>query len=177
MNITVTGKGMNVSGYFTELAEKKAAKLERYFKPDTQMNIMLTTEKNRKIAEVTLNLYGVLLRAEESGEDMYICIDAALKKIERQIRKYRTKLSRNLHEKAFEAPQSIYEQEDENEEKPVLVRSKKFSVKPMNLEEATMQMELLGHSFFVFKNSEDGQVNVLYKRHDNTLGLIEPEFE
>ena len=177
MKIKVTGRGMDVSGYFTKTAEKKASKLERYFKPDTEMSIMLTTEKNRKIAEVTVNLYGVLLRAEETGEDMYICIDAALKKLERQVRKHRTKLSRNLHEKAFDIPEGIYQQEDDEEETPVLVRSKKFSVKPMDIEEAMMQMELLGHSFFVFMNAGNNQVNVLYRRYDGTMGLIEPEYD
>ena len=175
MKIKITGKGMNVSDYLRGVVLKKAEKLERYFKPGTEMSVMLTMEKNRHIAEVTVPIDGILLRTEEATGDMYSSIDTVLKKLERKIRKHRTKLERRLHEDAFKQETAVYEHVDEDEQIPQLVRSKKFSMKPMDVEEAMMQMELIGHSFFVFKNAETNDVNVLYLRNDGNYGLIEPD--
>jgi len=175
MKIKITGKGMNVSDYLRGVVLKKAEKLGRYFKPATEMGVMLTIEKNRHIAEVTVPIDGILLRTEEASGDMYSSIDAVLKKLERQIRKHRTKLERRLHEDAFKQEAAVYEHTDEDAQSPKLVRSKKFSIKPMDVEEAMMQMELIGHSFFVFKNAETNDVNVLYLRNDGNYGLIEPD--
>lgn len=175
MKIKITGKGMNISDYLRGVVQKKAEKLGRYFKPETEMSVMLTMEKNRHIAEVTVPVDGILLRSEEATGDMYSSIDAMLKKLERMIRKHRTKLERRLHEDAFKQEAAVYEHLDEDEQTPKLVRSKKFSMKPMDIEEAMMQMELIGHSFFVFKNAETNDVNVLYLRNDGNYGLIEPD--
>ncbi len=175
MKIKITGKGMNVSDYLRGVVLKKAEKLGRYFKPETEMSVMLTIEKNRQIAEVTVPIDGILLRTEEATGDMYSSIDAMLKKLERKIRKHRTKLERRLHEDAFKHETAVYEHMEEEEETPRLVRNKKFSMKPMDIEEAMMQMELIGHSFFVFKNAETNDVNVLYLRTDGNYGLIEPD--
>jgi putative sigma-54 modulation protein len=175
MKIKITGKGTNVSDYLKGVVLKKAEKLGRYFKQDTEMSVMLSIEKNRHIAEVTVPIDGILLRAEEATGDMYSSIDAVLKKLERQIRKHRTKLERRLHEDAFKQDSAVYEHADEDVWVPKLVRSKRFSVKPMDVEEAMMQMELIGHSFFVFKNAETNDVNVLYLRNDGNYGLIEPD--
>ena len=174
MRLIVTGKGMEISKYLEGLVEKKASKLERYFRPETDVYVTLSIEK-RHIAEVTVPFDGVVLRTEEVSGDMYGSIDAALKKLERQIRRHRTKLEKRLHDGAF-AQEPVYEMEDMEEDDAVIVRRKTFPVKPMDVEEAQMQMELLGHSFFVFSNSETGDVNVLYKRKDGDLGLIEPEY-
>ena len=175
MDIKIIGKGMDVSDYLKGIVEKKATKLGRYFKPDTQMQVILSIEKSRHIAEITIPCDGIVLRNQEITGDMYSSVDAALKKLERQIRKHRTKLERKLHEKAFENSASVYEYWDEEDSSPKLVRNKKFSLKPMDIDEAMMQMELVGHSFFVFKNSEPNEVNVLYMRYYGDYGLIEPD--
>ena len=176
MNIKIQGKGIEVSEYLKETVEKKAKKLDKYFKPHTQMNVMLSIEKLRQIAEVTIICDGLVLRCEEATGDMYASIDASLKKLERQMRKHRTKLERRLHASAFD-DKSVYAQPDDIEEEPKLIRSKRFTVKPMDIDEAMLQMELIGHDFFVFRNAETGDVNVLYKRRDGNFGLIEPDAE
>lgn len=175
MKIKITGKGMNISDYLKGVVLKKAEKLGRYFKPETEMGVMLTIEKNRHIAEVTVPVDGILLRTEEATGDMYSSIDAVLKKLERKIRKHKTRLERRLHEDAFVLDTAVFEDSDEEEMIPRLVRSKKFSIKPMDVDEAMMQMELIGHSFFVFRNAESNEVNVLYVRNDGDYGLIEPD--
>lgn len=178
MRLKITGKGMNVSAYLEGLVEKKAKKLDRYFKPETDVLVTLSIERSRHIAEVTVPFDGIVLRTEEVSGDMYNSIDAALKKLERQIRRHRTRLEKKLHENAYEYDAPIYDSEEmEDEPEAKLVRRKHFPVKPMDVEEAEMQMDLLGHSFFVFVNAETGDVNVLYRRKDGDLGLIEPEFE
>jgi ribosomal subunit interface protein len=177
MKIKITGKGMNISDYLKGVVLKKAEKLGRYFKPDTEMSVMLTIEKNRHIAEVTVPVDGILLRTEEATGDMYSSVDAVLKKLERKIRKHRTRLERRLRDDAFASPATVYEDEEavEDEMVPKLVRSKRFSIKPMDVEEAMMQMELIGHDFFVFRNAQTNEVNVLYVRNDGNYGLIEPD--
>jgi len=178
MRLTVKGKGIEVSEYLNNTVEKKAKKLERYFKEDTQMTVALSIERSMHICEVTVPFTGVTLRAEERSGDMYNSIDASLKKLERMIRRHRTKLEKRLHEKAYDYAAPVYGEENEvEEEEGKLVRRKKFPVKPMDVAEAEMQMELLGHSFYVFVNVETGDVNVLYKRKDGNYGLIEPDFE
>lgn len=178
MRLSVTGKGMEVSDYLTGLVEKKAKKLERYFKPDTEVRVTLSIEKSRHIAEVTVYFDGVLLRTEEVSGDMYNSIDASLKKLERQIRRHRTKLEKRLHEEAYGFAEPVFEGGYEYEEDDAqIVRRKTFPVKPMHLEEAVLQMELLGHSFFVFMDADANEVNVLYKRKDGDLGLLTPDYE
>ena len=178
MRLNVKGKGMQVSEYLYGIAEKKAMKLERYFKPGTQMDIMLSIEHGMHICEVTVPFKDVILRAEEATGDMYNSIDAALKKLERMIRKHSTKLEKRIYDGVYDFTDTVYEDDDVlEEEEAVIVKRKTFPAKPMDIEEAEMQMELLGHSFFVFLNSETEEVNVLYKRRDGNLGLIEPEYD
>ncbi len=180
MRLTVTGKDMEVSEYLESTVEKKAGKLERYFRKDTEMDVMLSIEHSKHICEVTVPFKDVTLRAEEASGDMYNSIDAALKKIERMIRRHRTKLEKRLHEKAYDYSEPVYEEAGaylDDEDEGQLVKIKKFPVKPMDVKEAEMQMELLGHTFFVFVNAESGDVNVLYKRKDGNHGLIEPDYE
>jgi len=178
MRLSVTGKGMEVSDYLENMVTKKASKLERYFKKNTDVYVTLSIEKSRHIAEVTVPFDGVVLRTEEISGDMYNSIDAALKKLERQIRRHRTKLEKRLHDKAYDYDRPVFYDEDVDEGPEArLVRKKKFPVKPMDVEEAEMQMELLGHSFFVYVDAETQEVNVLYKRKDGNLGLIEPDYE
>lgn len=176
MNIVITGKNIEVSDYLRGVVEKKAKKLARYFKPDTDMHVTLSIEKSRHIAEVTIMFDSIVLRGEEATGDMYSSIDVVLKKLERQMRKHRTKLEKRLKEDAFEAETvyDYYEAQDSEDETPHVVRNKRFVARPMDIDDAIMQMELLGHSFFVFRNSRDNEVNVLYRRSDGNYGLIEP---
>lgn len=175
MRITIFGKGMEVSDYLKEVAEKKAGKLSKYFNDDSEMQITMSIQHNRHIVEVTVSYKGGVIRAEESTGDMYASIDAALRKLEKQILKYRTKLEKELRSGFDVSP--VYEQDDEYDDNHEgrIVKTKKFHMKPMTIDEAVMQFELTGHPFYVFRNSETEQINVLYVRHDGDFGLIEPQ--
>lgn len=172
MKVTIVGKNLEVSDYLRNLTDKKVAKLERFLKPDTQVSVTLAVERSRHICEVTIPFDGVVLRAEEVTGDMYASIDTALDKLERQIRRHRTKLARDLRAE-IDFPQA---EDEADEPERRIVRTKRFAYKPMSVEEAALQMDLVGHSFFVFTNAETDQVNVLYLRKDGDLGLIEPGF-
>ena len=174
MRISINGKNIEVSEYLRDLAVKKMAKLDRYFPADTVAQVTMAVEKNRHIVEVTIPYAGGIIRGEEVTGDMYASIDNVIAKLERQIIRHRTKLEKNLKAEAFNEPVPEYVEEDE-EEGPRIVRNKRFSIKPMSIDEAVLQMDLLGHSFFVFTNSDTEDINVLYKRKDGNLGLIEPE--
>ncbi|MBQ1817743.1 MAG: ribosome-associated translation inhibitor RaiA [Clostridia bacterium] len=173
MRISITGKNIEVSEYLHDLAVKKLAKLDRYFPADTNAQVTMAVEKNRHIVEVTIPYTGGIIRGEEVTGDMYASIDNVIAKLERQIIRHRTKLEKNLKAEAFNEPMPEYVEDEEDG--PRIVRTKRFSIKPMSVDEAVLQMELLGHSFFVFLNSETEDINVLYKRKDGNLGLIEPE--
>lgn len=174
MNITIVGKNIEVSEYLRTLVEKKIGKLERYLKPATDVQIIMSVERNRHICEVTIPFDGMVIRGEESTGDMYASIDNVLDKLEKQISRHRTRLEKKLRDDAFTAADApVYEQ-------PVvrkIVRTKRFSIKPMSVEEAVLQMELLTHSFYVFMNAQTDELNVLYVRKDGNLGLIESSFE
>lgn len=172
MRLLITGKNIEVSDYLREMITKKSKKLERYLKPDTEINVTLSVEKNRHIAEVTILFDGTVLRAEEVTGDMYASFDNALEKLERQIHRHRTKLEKKLKKEAFDGHDGF----ENNEFERRIVRTKSFNIKPMDVEEASMQMEMLGHSFFVFTNARTNQVNVLYVRKDGHYGLIEPQY-
>lgn len=176
MKMNFTGKNMDVTDALRDVTEKKIGRLDKYFQKDIEGNITFSAEKNRKIIEVTINLPGTIIRAEESSDDMYASIDKAVDVLERQIRKYKTRLQKqykNTETIRFEnvIPLPVEEEED----KPKLVKTKKFLLKPMSSEEAVLQMELLRHNFFVFMDGDTGSVNVVYKRKDDNYGLIEPE--
>ena len=177
MRISIAGKGMEVSDYLKEIVTKKVSKLQRYFNEDTEAHITMSIQRSRHIVEVTIPFDGIVLRGEEATGDMYASIDGVLKKLEKQIHKHRTALKRRLHEGAFASGDYEYHTELSEEKVPVVVRTKRFIVKPMDIEEAKMQMELLGHQFFVFRNAKSHEINVLYKRNDGDLGLIEPDEE
>lgn len=173
MRISINGKNIEVSEYLKDLAIKKMAKLDRYFPSDTVAQVTMAVEKNRHIVEVTIPYAGGLIRGEEVTGDMYASIDNVIAKLERQIIRHRTKLEKNLKAEAFNEP--VPEYFDDEDEGPRVVKVKRFSIKPMSEEEAILQMDLLGHSFFVFTNAETDDINVLYRRKDGNLGLIEPE--
>ncbi|AAO34966.1 hypothetical protein K144313037_01580 [Clostridium tetani] len=176
MRITVTGKNIEITNALRNVVEKKLEKLDKYFKPDVEAQVTLSVEKNRQIIEVTIPFNGVILRGEEANEDMYASIDLVIDKLERQIRKQKTKLQKRMHGDSLRF-QFIPDYEgDKFKEESKIVKTKRFAIKPMSSEEAVLQMELIGHNFFVFESADTGEVNVVYKRKDGNYGLIEPEF-
>ncbi len=177
MNIRMSSKDFAVSPALWARIERKINKLSRYFDPNVEVHVRLTTEGKRRIAEITIPFKGGILRAEESSADMYQSIDAALVKIERQIRRHRTRLEKRLREGAFEQETPEFYEEYEQEDTPTakIVRTKTYPVKPMSVDDAIDQMEMLGHSFFIFLNSETEKACVIYRRTDGDLGLLEPE--
>lgn len=176
MRIKITGRNIELTEGLKAAVEDKLNKLEKYFTPDTDVYVTLSVEKERQKVEVTIPMKGNYIRSEQVSNDMYVSIDLVEEVIERQLKKYRTKLITKQQNVA-----SVFKQEfldavsDENEEIKI-IRSKKFSMKPLYPEDACVQMELLGHDFFVFINAETEEVNVVYKRKGNTYGLIEPEY-
>lgn len=175
MRFTINGKNIEVTQGLRSAVESKIGKLERYFTQDTEAHVMLSVEKGRQKIEVTIPVKGGIIRAEEANEDLYTAIDRVEDVIERQIKKYKTKLMDKRQAGGSLEPAFI-EEDTADEEEIKIVKTKKFDIKPMYAEDACVQMELLGHSFYVFINAESDQVNVVYKRKGDTYGLIEPEY-
>lgn len=177
MRIAVNGRNFEISDALQERIEKKVGKLDKYLRDDAEVQVRLSQEaKARNRAEITITLGSAILRAEEAGPDMYACIDKTMDKIVRQIRRHRTKLEKRLKVTASEiekdiAPEEVEAVEDARE----LVRVKRFAVKPMTVEDAIAQMEMLGHSFFLFLNAETETTCVVYRREDGNYGLLMPE--
>ena len=174
MRIKITGRNIELTDGIKEAVEDKLNKLEKYFTPDTDVYVTLSVEKERQKVEVTIPMKGNYIRSEQVSNDMYVSIDLVEEIIERQLKKYKNKLA-DQKQAASVFKKEFIEKEFEDEEEIKIIRSKKFDIKPMYPEDACIQMELLGHSFFVFCNAETDQVNVVYKRKGNTYGLIEPE--
>ena len=178
MRLTIQARNMSVTPAITKRIEKKTETMGRYLYPDTEMQVRLKKEKNdRRVVEITVPMgKNVILRSESSADDnLFLAIDKALAKMERQIRKHRTKLAKNLREEAFTDHPEYIEEDLGDEEERKVVRRKTFPVRPMSVEDAIIEMELLGHSFFVFVNIDTERTNVLYLRKDGDLGLLEPE--
>ena len=174
MKFVYSGKDV-YSDSLKDRAEKKLSKLERYFSQEPEVIVRFKQQRGgRNIAEITMSVNGLILRAEEDSNDMYLSIDRAVDKLESQIRRYRTKMAKHLREARAEAPDEVVEPVYEEVNYDV-VRVKKFSVKPMDVDDAITQMELLGHSFFLFMNAENNTMNVLYRRNDGSYGLLVPE--
>ena len=177
MKFIISGKNIEVTEGIKAAIEEKLGRLDKYLVDDTIVNVTLSVQKGRQKIEVTIPMKGHIIRAEEGSEDMYVSIDLVVDVIERQIRRYKTRLMNQKYD-GTSFKQEFMEQEDDVEDDEIrIIRSKKFAIKPMDVEEACVQMELLGHDFFVFVNAEDDNVNVVYKRKGNTYGLIEPEFQ
>ncbi len=176
MKFIISGKNFEVTDALKEKIHKKFGKLEKYFSPNTETHVTMSTEKSRHIFEATLFLNGIVLRAEVENTDMYACIDKAVDILEGQIRKNKTRLEKKLHASAFKSDDFKYDSAVEEEREFRVVRTKRFAVKPMTVEEAILQMNLLGHEFFMFSNAKSREVNVVYRRKDGNYGLIEPEF-
>ena len=175
MRYTIIGRNINVTPGIRRAVEEKIGKLDRYFNPDTEVIVTLSVQKDKQKIEVTIPVKGNIIRAEESSSDMYVSIDLVEEVIERQLKKYKNKIiDKKQSAQAFS--DFFINEETEDEEEIQIVKTKRFGIKPMDPEEACVQMELLNHNFYVFLNAETEEVNVVYKRKGHSYGLIEPEF-
>lgn len=174
MRYIISGKNIDVTEGLKDAIYEKIGKLERYFTEDTEVHVTFSVEKDRHKIEVTIPMKGNIIRAEEESTDMYVSIDLVEEIIERQLRKYKNRIIEKK-QAAHSLSQAFAEEEIADEEEIEIIRSKRFAIKPMDPEEACVQMELLGHDFYVFRNSETDEVNVVYRRKKNSYGLIEPE--
>ena len=174
MKYIIMGKNIEVTPGLKTAVEDKIGKLEKYFTPETEVHVTLSVEKDRQKIEVTIPVKGNIIRSEQVSNDMYVSIDLVEEVIERQLRKYKNKIV-DKQQSAANFQKAYLDKDYEEDEEVKIIRTKKFDIKPMYPEDACIQMELLGHSFFVFCNAETDQVNVVYKRKGDTYGLIEPE--
>ena len=176
MRFTITGKNIDVTDGLRDAVSEKLGKLDKFFNKEVEANVTLSVEKERQKIEVTIPVKGNIIRAEEVSNDMYVSIDLVEEIIERQLRRYRKKII-DSKQAGAEFAKGYIEEEYEDESEIKIVRSKRFGIKPMDPEEACIQMELLQHNFYVFLNAQTDEVNVVYKRKNGTFGLIEPELD
>lgn len=173
MIIRMTGRNTVVNDDFKELTEKKLSKLDRFFDKEVVANVTVINQSSRETVEVTIESAGLFFRSEKTTQDRRDSLDAVVDTLFRQIVKNRSKLRSRMRGTAFEpevetefaVPEDGYE----------IVRNKRFEVKPMDIDEAILQMNLLGHNFYMFRNSETSEINVVYKRNDENYGIIEPQ--
>ncbi len=173
MTFVISGRKFDLTDKVKERVQKKLSKLDKYFQSDAQTNVTLSSEKDRQKIEVTIFSNSMIVRAQEESDDMFASLDKVLDTLERQIRKNKTKLEKRLRSGAFDEFMPEYDKVEEEEYK--VIKTKRFSVKPMNTEEAILQMSLLGHTFYVYKDADTLLTSVVYKRHDGHYGLIEIE--
>lgn len=174
MKFIIVGKNMEVTPALDTAVRDKLSKLDRFFTPDTEVHVTLSTQKLNHKVEVTIPVKGGIIRSEQSSNDMYVSIDLVEEVIERQLKKYKNKII-DKHQSGGQFRQEYIDRDYLNDDEIRIVRRKQFDMKPMYPEDACVQMELLGHDFYVFINAETEQVNVVYKRKGNTYGLIEPD--
>lgn len=174
MKFIIIGRNIDITEGLKSAVQEKLGKLERYFTPETEIHVTLSVEKDRQKIEVTIPVKGNIIRSEQVSSDMYVSIDLVEEVIERQLRKYKTKIV-NQQQAGGNFQKEFVEDEFLEDEEVNIIRTKKFGIKPMYPEDACVQMELLGHNFYVFRNAGTDEVNVVYKRKGNTYGLIEPE--
>ena len=175
MKFIILGKNIEVTEGLKSAVEDKIGKLEKYFTPETEVHVTLSVEKDRQKIEVTIPVKGNIIRSEQVSNDMYVSIDLVEEIIERQLKKYKTKLVEKKQDAVNYFKKEYVDNDYVEDEEVKIIRTKRFDIKPMYPEDACVQMELLGHNFYVFCNAETDQVNVVYKRKGNTYGLIEPE--
>ena len=175
MRIKITGRNIELTEGLKAAVEDKLNKLEKYFTPDTEVNVTLSVEKERQKVEVTIPMKGSYIRSEQVSSDMYVSIDLVEEVIERQLKKYRTKLVTKQQNAAAVFKQDFLDEKSEDDEEIKIIRTKKFDMKPMYPEDACVEMELLGHDFFIYTDDETNKIAVCYKRHDGGYGLIETE--
>lgn len=185
MRISIAGRHMEVTDALKEQVESGLDKIRSHFDKIIDANVVFEVEKHRHICEITLHANGIRIHGQESSDDMYASIDAVIEKLDKQVRKFKDRINRYQPRKAKEKltfQHNIIAFGEEELEEPTgddlhrVVHREKLSMKPMNVDEATMQLELANDRFLVFSNADTQQVNVLYARHDGTYGLIEPQF-
>lgn len=176
MNIKIVGKNIEVTEGLKAAIEKKLARLDKYFIDNVNATATLSVEKNIQKVEVIIHFNNAILRAEVKYSDMYSAIDLVIDKLEGQVRRQKTKLERRNYDSTLRFSNIQHYDDYDKDDEPRIVKTKRFAVKPMNEEEAVLQMELLGHDFFVFMNGNTDEINVVYKRKDGNYGLIEQEF-
>ena len=172
MRYKISGKNIEVTPGLKDAVQEKIGKLERYFNQDTEANITLSVEKGRQKIEVTIPVKGHIIRAEQESSDMYVSIDLVEEIIERQLKKYKTKLIDKKQSALSFSEAFLQEEMEAPDEEIKIMKVKRFGMKPMDPEEACIQMELLGHAFYVFLNADTDEVNVVYKRKNNTYGPV-----
>ncbi|WP_195985102.1 ribosome-associated translation inhibitor RaiA [Clostridium sp. D33t1_170424_F3] len=184
MKITITGRKVTLRDNFKELATKKLSRFERIFDEDADANVVVTLEKNRQTVEITIKQRGMIYRAESTAMEMNDALDQVMSALGRQIRKNKTKLEKKIHSGAidqylgdFTEEEPVLEPVADADEEYHIVRVKHFFVKPLSVEEAILQMNMLGHQFFMFRNETNGEINVVYKRKNGDYGLLEPDAE
>ncbi|MGP4061276.1 ribosome hibernation-promoting factor, HPF/YfiA family [Halobacillus litoralis] len=184
LQYNIRGENLEVTDSIKEYVEKKVGKLERYFDtpPSSEVHVNLSVYNDEQTIEVTIPMKNLLLRAEEHNTDLYAAIDLVVDKLERQIRKHKTKVNRKFRQEG--APKYVFAelereaqqeqlQQEESDFDVEIVKTKRFDLKPMDSEEAALQMDMLGHNFFVFTNANTDETNIVYKRRDGRYGLIE----
>ncbi|MBP2662100.1 MAG: yvyD [Firmicutes bacterium] len=182
MAITVRGKNIDITPALKDYVTKRVGKITKYFDGASmgEITAILIVNKGRHIVEVTVPINGILLRGEEATPDMYTSIDLVIEKLEKQIEKYKTKLSRKLKSGSFKTEliptATLASAPTLGDDEFDIVKTKRFAIKPMAVDEAVMQMNLINHDFYVFANADTEEVNVVYRRKDGRYGLIEPEF-
>lgn len=180
MRFIITGRNIVVTDSLRTAVEEKLGKLDRFFASETEVHVTLSVQKERQKIEVTIPVKGHIIRSEQESDDMYVSIDLVEEVIERQLKKYKNKIIDKKQNQAAFAKEFVEEEPEDDAEQTgdiEIIRTKHFGIKPMYPEDACIQMELLGHSFYVFLNAETDEVNVVYKRKGNTYGLIEPEMD
>lgn len=174
MNITISGRKCTPRESFKARAEEKLKKVEKFFGPDATAKITATVEKNAKICEITLQRKSMLFRAQERSDDLEDALDKCVDSLIRQIRKNKTRLEKKLRDVSFD---EVFAADDGEEETFEVVRTKSIVLKPETVDEAILQMNMLGHLFYMFRNAENDEICVAYKRNDGGYGIIEPEYE
>jgi ribosomal subunit interface protein len=179
MKITITGRKVTLRDNFKELAKKKLSRFDRIFDEDAQATVVVTVEKNRQTVEITIVSRGMIYRAESTDFEMNDALDQVTSSLGRQIRKNKSRLDKEIHSSALDeyVQDYLHSTEDEESDEYKIVRTKHFFVKPLSVEEAILQMNMLGHQFYMFRDGDTGEINVVYKRKDGNYGLLEPDAE
>lgn len=172
MKVSITGRKVTLKDAFKERVAKKLAKFERFFDEDAEGFVTVTVERDRQTVELTIKSRGMIFRAEETTRDMLFSLDAAVDTLMRQINKNKTRLEKRLKAGAFDEEAAPGEKSAPGDFQ--VARVKRFDLRPMDVEEAILQMNLSGHVFYTFLNTGNGQINVVYRRHDGSYGVLEP---
>ncbi|MCI1956738.1 MAG: ribosome-associated translation inhibitor RaiA [Oscillospiraceae bacterium] len=175
MKVTIIGRKVNLRNHFKDLAVKKLSRFDRIFDEDAEAKVVVTLEKNRQTVEITIRSRGMFYRAEKTGSEMNAALDGVIESLGNQIRKNKKRLVKKIHSAGVDTLLQDGDSENGEKEDFRIVRTKHFAVKPMNVEEAVLQMNLLEHQFFMFRNQESGEINVVYRRKNGGFGLLEPD--